>query len=74
MKYIIIAFTLVLSPKAGAGSTAKKTFTLRCTQGTNHYAVRFTAPSKDQTEFMRKAMLRQRTISNIDVCVTTSNH
>jgi hypothetical protein len=74
MKYIIITFALALSPKAGAGSTVRKTFTLRCTQGTNYYAVRFTALSKDQTEFMRKAMLRQRTISNIDLCVTTSNN
>ncbi len=72
MKYIIIALAITLSPKAGAGSTIRKSFTLRCTQGTNHYAVRFTAPSKDLTEFMREAMLRQGTISNIDVCITTS--
>ncbi len=73
MKYIILAIAIILSPTAGAGADNAKIFTLRCTQGSDHYAVRFTAPSKDQIEYMRESMLRQGTISFLDLCVTTSN-
>jgi hypothetical protein len=74
MGYIIIALVILLSPAAGAGSVDTKSFTLRCTQGSDRYAVRFTAQSKDKTEFMRESMLRQGTISSLDLCVTTTNN
>lgn len=74
MKHVILLLAILISPTAGAGSQTSKSFTLRCTQGADRYAVKFTAPAKHLTELMHASMLRRGTISRSDLCVTTTSH